>query len=199
MEPQIVGIYGQVLGDLCSGEIKQMSSNFNPDIDIATYIEKSICKTATLFKAACLGGPIINHVSPCEIMNYGEFGLNLGICFQIVDDILDIIGNTKDLGKPQGNDLINGVITLPIIYVLQDKNSDSDFIRNIISTKDTTNIDNLEKALKITINNNGVARAINLAQEYADNARKNLSNLPDNIYTKAQQDLIDIVMNQIKI
>ncbi len=100
MNPIIVGIYGQVLGDLCAGEIHQMRQQYSTNVDWPAYIAKSTHKTASLFAAGSHSGAILNGCQDRVIESLKEYGLNLGLCFQIVDDLLDLSGTNVELGKP---------------------------------------------------------------------------------------------------
>ncbi len=197
MYPEIVGIYGQVLGDLCSGEIKQMLSAFNTDITLDLYIDKTIGKTASLFSAATTGGAIINQVSNHILVNLKQFGLNLGICFQIVDDLLDLIGNAKDLGKPLGNDLLNGVITAPAIFVLNQKDDTAQTLKALIENQSVTELANLEKARQIILNTDAINKTIKLADKYAKLSLANLDVLPDSQYKEALKQIVNQILSQV--
>ncbi len=108
MNPVVVGIYGQVLGDLCAGEIRQMRQQFSTEISWDGYIRKTIGKTASLFQAGAHSGAILNAASDRAVQGLRDYGLNLGICFQIVDDLLDVIGESEHLIKSRAIAQIEG-------------------------------------------------------------------------------------------
>ncbi len=197
MHPEIVGIYGQVLGDLCAGEIKQMLNAFNTNITIDTYIQKSIGKTATLFEAASCGGSILNQVNNSLVLDLKAYGLNLGICFQIIDDLLDILGKASELGKPLGSDLQNGVITAPTIYVLQQDHGDSLKLKELIQKRLVNEPAGLAEAMTIIKNNKGIESTIDLANKYADLSLKSLHNLSVSPYKDALETIVHQVIQQI--
>src|SRR5256885_16590691 len=91
------------------------------DLTIESYYEKINHKTACLIAACCKGGAIVSQASDEEINLFYEYGLNLGIAFQIIDDILDYTEDQATIGKPAGNDLRQGMVTLPLIYALQEQ------------------------------------------------------------------------------
>jgi len=134
MNPVIVGIYGQVLGDLCAGEIRQMKQQFDCKIDWNAYIHKSVCKTASLFSAGCHSGPILNRCDDHVVTAMKEYGTSLGICFQIVDDLLDVTGTTASLGKPAGGDLSQGILTAPTLIVLQRQDKPAQKLEQLIKS-----------------------------------------------------------------
>ena len=82
------------------------------------YLYKIGCKTAALFEAACKAGMVCGGGAHEQVDALGRFGYDLGLAFQIVDDVLDFTGDEATLGKPAGNDLREGTITLPLIYAV---------------------------------------------------------------------------------
>lgn len=103
---------------MAEGEILQLLHARNLGLTEEEYFEVTIRKTATLMSAACQIGAILGGVPLVQEEALAQFGLNLGVAFQIVDDILDFTGDEKELGKPVINDLKEGRITLPVIHAL---------------------------------------------------------------------------------
>lgn len=104
---------------IIAGEILEMSLKGRFDMDEATYFEIIKGKTAFLFEAACESGADLGGMQPQQIVVLGEYGLNLGLAFQIEDDIMDYLGDNAHGGKLKGNDLCEGKVTLPLIIALQ--------------------------------------------------------------------------------
>ncbi|MBW1916649.1 MAG: polyprenyl synthetase family protein [Deltaproteobacteria bacterium] len=115
---RIMQVLAQTTIQMAEGEILQLIHIGNLDKTEADYFEVITRKTAILMSAACQIGAILGGVPPAQESALRDFGLNLGITFQIVDDILDYTGNIEELGKPVGNDLKEGKITLPLIHAL---------------------------------------------------------------------------------
>lgn len=109
---------------LSMGELHQMETTGNCDQLIKDYLEKIYKKTAALFSASCEIGSILAQAPSKETTLLTEYGKNLGMAFQIYDDILDLEGSEETLGKPIGIDLKDGTVTLPILYALEDTNKD---------------------------------------------------------------------------
>jgi all-trans-nonaprenyl-diphosphate synthase len=191
MNPVIVGIYGQVLGDLCAGEIRQMRQQFAISTDWEAYIQKSIWKTASLFAAGTQSAPILNGSSDAVIMNMRSYGVNLGICFQVVDDLLDVTGNSLALGKAAGSDLTHGVITAPAMYVLERKDKAAEKLDHLIRTRAVTTPEGVSEALEIIRNNGGIELTVELARKYARQAHESLAVLPPSQYRDSLERLID--------
>ncbi len=196
MNPPIVGIYGQVLGDLCAGEIRQMRSQFVLNNDWNAYIQKSIWKTASLFAAGTQSAPILNRCSDEVVLGMKEYGLNLGVCFQIVDDLLDVTSNSSQLGKPAGSDLSQGLITAPALFVLEKKDEAAARLEQLIRTRAVSNPEGIEESLEIIRNNGGVESTVNLAHKYARMARESLSVIPASPYRDSLDQLVDWLLTR---
>jgi len=113
------------LGDLCAGEIRQMRQQFSTQVDWDGYIAKSVCKTASLFAAGSHSGAILNGAANETIETLKQYGLKLGICFQIIDDLLDVTGTSEALGKQPGSDLRGGLLTAPALFILERKDTNA--------------------------------------------------------------------------
>jgi len=119
---EVVKIISKVITDFAEGEIRQGISKFNLQLSIDEYIEKSFLKTASLIASSCKGSVILtenNYHIANNLYNYGKY---LGLAFQIIDDILDLISNAEVIGKPIGSDLKNGNLTAPIFFSLPNIN-----------------------------------------------------------------------------
>ena len=114
---EIVKIYAHVLSNLCDGEIEQYSLLFNPGITLKNYIHKSTAKTASLFAACCKSSAMLNNQDSKIIKQCNDFGLSLGIAFQVVDDILDFTSSSNESGKDVCSDLKNGLITVWLFHI----------------------------------------------------------------------------------
>ena len=107
------------IGDLCRGQVLELQHLFDASRSEAAYLSAISGKTASLFATSCRIGGMVSDVSPSTLAALTAFGQHLGMCFQIVDDVLDLTGTEEQLGKPAGNDLLEGVYTLPVIYALE--------------------------------------------------------------------------------
>ena len=105
---------------ICEGEIDQYQQRYNLDISINAYLKRIARKTALLFALSCRAGAAEAKCSPRDPWNLWQFGKNIGMAFQIVDDILDFVGDVQVVGKPLMADFASGVFTLPIIYAAMD-------------------------------------------------------------------------------
>jgi all-trans-nonaprenyl-diphosphate synthase len=196
MNPVIVGIYGQVLGDLCAGEIGQMRQQFNTEVDWDGYIRKSVCKTASLFGAGSHSGAILNGSDNDTVAALKEYGIGLGICFQIMDDLLDVTASAKALGKPAGGDLAGGLITAPAIFILERGDANATKLRQLIQTRAVSTAEGTEEALSIIRNNGGVEATIELCKKYARQSKEQLACLRPTVYRDSLESLVDYVITR---
>lgn len=118
---EILEILTHAVGLMCEGEINQASMAYNPNYTKEEYYGCIYRKTACLFAASCLAGATVAACSDSHRRCLFHFGLNLGYAYQILDDLLDLIADAAELGKPTGSDLSRGLLTLPSILLLQDK------------------------------------------------------------------------------
>jgi heptaprenyl diphosphate synthase/octaprenyl-diphosphate synthase len=129
-----------------------------------------------------------------------EYGYNLGIAFQIVDDILDFIGTEEELGKPVGSDLAQGTLTLPAMLLLQHYPEDNP-VRELFDNRDMPEEDK-QKKIKQTIelirNSSIVQQCYQVASDYCVKARHKLGLLPDNPISRTFVELIDFVVSRKK-
>ncbi|KAI3996834.1 hypothetical protein MKX01_021110 [Papaver californicum] len=170
---EVIKLISQVIKDFASGEIRQASSLFDCDVTLEEYLTKSYFKTASLIAASTKGAAIFSGVERniCEQMY--EYGKNLGLSFQVVDDILDFTQSAEQLGKPAGLDLAKGNLTAPVIFALEREPK----LREIIDSEFSED-DSFNKAVELIIKCEGIKRAQELAKEKANLAIQNLQCLP---------------------
>jgi octaprenyl-diphosphate synthase len=127
-------IYGEAAKKLVEGEIEEVTGLFKASITEKEYFKVITGKTAVLFMAACETGAVLAGASRKQTKAMRIYGSNLGIAFQIMDDVLDYTAKEEVFGKPVASDLMEGKITLPIIYVLKSANKTERLkIKNIIA------------------------------------------------------------------
>lgn len=114
--PDAAEILSFTAQELCSGELLQNFQKGEWDISEQRYYQIVEAKTAALFKSSCQLGAIAANASPKQVSLLAQFGLELGVAFQITDDLLDLLGSQEQAGKTLGTDLLQGKLTLPIIH-----------------------------------------------------------------------------------
>lgn len=182
---EVIKLISQVIKDFASGEIKQASSLFDCDTKLEDYLLKSYYKTASLLASSTKGAAIFSEVdrNVCEQMF--EYGKNLGLSFQVVDDILDFTQSEQQLGKPAGADLAKGNLTAPVIFALEREPK----LREIIESEFSES-GSLDEAIDLVKSCGGIERAQELAQEKADRAIKNLQCLPESAFRVALERMV---------
>ncbi len=114
--PRVVRAFSDCLMEMCAGELGQLSHRrMVPNRD--AYIRRIYSKTAVLFATASASAGVLGVASEQEIALLHQYGENLGLAYQISDDVLDFVGDSETLGKPVGSDLRQGTVTLPVLYV----------------------------------------------------------------------------------
>jgi geranylgeranyl pyrophosphate synthase len=111
-----VRVLSRATGELAQGELMQRADAFDGSVSVARYLDRCRLKTAVLFRAACELGALAADGPVCEL---GRFGEQIGLAFQLLDDILDVTGPPERTGKPRGADLLDGTVTLPVILARQ--------------------------------------------------------------------------------
>jgi heptaprenyl diphosphate synthase len=115
----VAGLLASTIGELCRGQVLELQHLFDATRTEASYLSAIGGKTASLFGTACRVGGMVSGLGPGQLDAITAFGQHLGMCFQIVDDCLDVTATEDELGKPSGNDILEGVYTLPVIYALE--------------------------------------------------------------------------------
>ncbi|XP_073115302.1 probable solanesyl-diphosphate synthase 3, chloroplastic isoform X2 [Elaeis guineensis] len=165
---EVIKLISQVIKDFANGEIKQHSSLFNCDLTLKEYLLKSYYKTASLIAASAKAAAIFSGVSSSICEQMYEYGKNLGLSFQVVDDILDFTQSAEQLGKPAGSDLVKGNLTAPVIFALEEPK-----LREIIYSEFGED-GSLDTAMQLVKECGGIKRAQDLAREKGDLAIQNL-------------------------
>lgn len=177
---------------LTEGEILQGYFNRNSSVTVDDYLEIVRRKTASLFETGAKIGAYLAGASLSLVEEAGRFGLNLGIAFQIVDDILDIVGSQEVLGKPTGIDLRDGNPSLPIVLGLKEG---LDAVGETFQCGDPTE-KQIERALQVLVQGAAVSQARGLAKEYAALALQSAKKLPPSIYRKGLSTLVQLIIER---
>lgn len=188
----VIKLISQVIKDFASGEIKQASGLFNCDITPEDYLLKSYYKTASLLASSTKSAAIFSNVDESICNEMYEYGKNLGLSFQVVDDILDFTQSSEQLGKPAGSDLANGNLTAPVIYALQSEPKLRDIIDSEFSEPGS-----LDTAIELVHQQGGIEKAQELAREMAELAIGNLRCLPESQYKTSLEGMVQYNLQRI--
>ncbi|SMC78069.1 polyprenyl synthetase family protein [Sporomusa malonica] len=162
-------ILTDVICTMCEGEIVQLKESFNPDQDEADYRLRVAQKTADFIAASCELGALSGQMDEHDVAQIREYGYAIGMAFQITDDILDFTASAEQLGKPVGNDLRQGIVTLPVLYAL--KNSPyRDELRGIV-VKQAMSDNDVKRGLEIVHATEAVEYSYGQVNSYLQHAR----------------------------
>lgn len=162
---------------MAEGEVLQLVNTGRLDMTEAEYFDVISRKTAKLMSAACQIGALLGGVNEQVEQAMEEFGLNLGITFQLIDDILDFTGDPREMGKPVCNDLKEGKITLPFIHALSRATpAEQDQLRRSVRESDVAKL--ARELLPLLEKYGSIAYARQLARNYSTAAQANLEAFP---------------------
>ena len=180
---------------MSEGELLQIQKTRKLDIDEETYFRVISDKTASLIETCCTIGAMSATSNPEHISAMGEFGKNLGISFQIRDDILDYEGSLSVTGKRTGGDIKEKKITLPLIYSLNQVSANQAAeIRKII--KNGKEKSKVEDVINFVRENKGIEYAVGQARNYSTAAKEAIKKLPDSQSKLALEALVDFVVDR---
>lgn len=194
----VVEIFASTMGEICEGEIIQNEKqHIIPSME--DYIEKSKRKTAMLFIACTESAAIISpETNNLKIKAAREYALNFGIAFQIIDDVLNYLIQNEEADKPVASDLLNGIITAPALFAIEEYSQKNDFkLKNILEKNSLTNED-YELALLLILKTNSIQKSIKLAEHYTNKAIRALDILPESNAKKSLTDLAQYIINRKK-
>jgi geranylgeranyl pyrophosphate synthase len=179
--PRVVSVFSNSLGDICDGQLMEMMDARNPTQTERQYLARIYGKTASLFGCAAETGAIIAGAPEEAISALRGYGDDLGLAFQIMDDVLDLTGGAEQLGKPAGHDLLQATITLPVIYYLEMVEANGPRWRDVQSIVDRSNQDDefVAGVLQQIRSSGAVERALDLAGAYVSQARDRLDVVSD--------------------
>ncbi len=189
---EVVKLLSEVIRDFAEGEILQGINRFDTNLSQSAYLEKSYYKTASLIANSAKAAVILSNESSELAESLYEYGKNLGLAFQIVDDILDFTASTEVLGKPAGSDLISGNLTAPVLFAMEENS----YLIKLIEREFSEDGD-IEEALNIVKQNNAIERSLALASNHGKLAAESLSCLKPSTSSQALMDLTDYVLSRL--
>jgi len=180
---RIMQILADTTNRIAEGEVMQLLNVHDPDTTEARYFDVIHCKTAKLFEAAACIGAVLADRPEAEEQALSEYGLHLGLAFQLVDDLLDYSSSSDELGKNIGDDLAEGKPTLPLIYAMQvGTKAQRELIRDAIEQGGLDQIDGIIKAVE---SSGAIDYTARLARQEKNAATSALAALPDSDYKMA--------------
>jgi heptaprenyl diphosphate synthase len=156
---EVAGLLATTLGRLCQGQVSEVKTVFSVERTTEQYLEAIAGKTAALMATSCRIGALTGHATRDEVEALTEYGRNFGMVFQLRDDILDVVATNGELGKPPGQDLAEGVYTLPVLHALADPEIGPE----------------RDKARAMVANSSGIAATISVGRQFAAKANDALA------------------------
>ena len=191
---RIINKLAEITLQMIEGELMQEDTNGKADLAESEYIEIAKGKTAALFAGCTSVAGMISSVSEEKIHALDDFGMNFGIAFQLVDDLLDFTADEKVLGKPVASDLKEGRLTLPLIYLLRiGVPEHRDLVLSVLNDEEE-NQGLVDEIVKIVKENGVIRKAREKVLDHAAKAKSSLSIFKDSLYKNALMDLTDLIV-----
>lgn len=188
-----IRLFAETLRRMAEGEIIQDMTAYDADQTVQSYLQRIGGKTASLFATACEGGAIVSGAPEAWIAALSEYGYNLGLGFQIVDDILDFIGEKEELGKPVGSDLMQGTLTLPSLLILE-RYPDDNPIHRLFARPERH--DYLAEAVAMIRDSDIPQQAYQMARSFGEGAQRALAALPESPPRRTLLSIVDYVLER---
>ena len=188
---RIMSVLTDLICAMSEGEIIQNQEIFVPEMEESVYFTKIAKKTADFIAASCELGAIMAELSTDEVEALRQYGYCIGMAFQITDDILDITATTEKMGKPVGNDLLQGIVTLPTIYAMNNS-VDKDELKQIVATQNMTK-EQLARGLSIINETAAIKYSYQVVDDYLTQARNVLPSCLDTEVKEAFNSVADFV------
>jgi heptaprenyl diphosphate synthase len=170
--PAVAADVAHTVAQLCMGQVSESEHIFAIDQEIGHYLATIEGKTAALFACSCRVGGVTAGLPEVDVQNLGEFGRNFGMAFQIIDDVLDLIGHPDLLGKPVGADIRSGVFTMPVLLELADGQGGD--LRVLLQRRASIDLD---QASRMVRGSSRIEETIEIARKYAKAATDALADV----------------------
>jgi octaprenyl-diphosphate synthase len=181
---------------IAEGEVLQLLCTSDLDMTLERYIEVVKSKTAVLLSAACEAGAILGKASPEQELALRDFGMDLGIAFQLMDDTLDYTASEEQFGKEIGHDLEEGKITLPLIHTLSNCTGEERDVITAVVEKEVLEPGDFEAVFTLVHRYGGIQYTTEVAGEYISRCKEHLNAFPDSTEKNALIDIADYVISR---
>jgi octaprenyl-diphosphate synthase len=195
---RVLAILSKAAATIAEGEVLQLVTQNDLSTTEARYLEVIQGKTAALFAAACQIGAVVASRPDCEEAALAEYGMKLGIAFQLVDDALDYVADQAILGKTIGDDFREGKITLPVLAAfLAGNDLEKAFWRRTIEELEQTDSD-LDCAMSLIAGHGAISITLDRAQRFVQEAKVALMVFPDTPIRRALADVADYTVQRLR-
>ncbi len=193
---EVLSILSDAAAIIAQGEVKQLSTANNIETSIPAYLDVIQSKTAALFAASCRIGPAIAEAGEVHEKAMRDYGMNIGIAFQIVDDMLDYVADPRVLGKDIGDDFKEGKMTAPVIYALENADGrERAFWQRTVGEKIIAEGD-FEAARELMNRHDALKKSAGLAARYVKAAKKSLETTPEHDLKSTLSDLAGFILTR---
>jgi heptaprenyl diphosphate synthase len=193
-DPAIDALLSQTVMTICFGEMLQLTSQRRYDQSLDEYYAKIERKTAALLAASTFCGGVLGHLSAADVETIRRFGRYLGISFQIADDVLDYLATEEEVGKPVGNDLKQGTVTLPLMLARADQGVNGQL--EAILRKSVLSDGDYADVVRIVRGSRGIEESYGYAREFGEKARAELKAFPPSEHREALESLTHYVIRR---
>jgi len=190
---QIIQQFADTLATIVNGEIDQMFPG-DGQISIEEYEKRIFAKTASLFELATRAAGLLSPVDSDVVNDLALFGYDIGMAFQIIDDVLDFTSEQSTVGKPVASDLRQGIITLPAIYFIEQNPEDKDMAHILSGNHYEESV--MDRLVASICESGAVDQSLSKAQEFIENSLIILSDMPDNAQRDALEQLAKYVVDR---
>lgn len=185
--------FSETLAIIVNGELAQMFDS-RGIVDRQNYYKRIYAKTASLFEMTTRAAAMVSPVDETTIEAMRDFGYQLGMAFQIVDDVLDFTGDQSAVGKPLGSDLLNGLVTLPAIYFAESEPNDPDLLS--LPRGGWANSENMTRLIEKIRLSNAIHQSMQEASSFVARALTHLEPLPVCVERAALENLAKYIVDR---
>lgn len=193
---KVMEILSHASSVIAEGEVLQLMTANDTETTIDAYLEVIQAKTAQLFAAACHVGGLVAGASPEQEQALQDYGNNLGIAFQLIDDALDYSAQQAELGKTVGDDFKDGKLTLPVILAIERGSDEEKAFWKRTQEDQAFEEGDLSHALSLMEKHNTLNETVTRAETYGENAKSALSVFPDSPVKQALSDVVDFCIRR---
>jgi geranylgeranyl pyrophosphate synthase len=188
---EVVKVFSRTLMSMASGELTQDMTAYQYGQDTMKYFNRIAGKTASLYATSAHGGALVAGAPQGWTEALRSYGENVGMAFQIVDDILDFTGDEAEMGKPAGSDLMQGTLTLPSILLLE-RYPNGNPVKALFENRGSS--EHLAEALAVIRSSDVLDSSHRVARDFRDRAVQDLDTLPDSPAKSALTEIADYVL-----
>lgn len=190
---RVIRTTAKMVQEMAEGEAKEVEVRYRYDLSVDEYLELIRLKTATFLQCCCEVGGLVANAPDGTIYALAEYGMNLGMAFQIIDDILDFTGDTAKTGKPKATDFREGCATLPLILAMEREPELQQF-REVFGKNPSEK--QIDSVIQLIENSGGFSGAMELAQNYLQKSEEALQKVPQNPHRNLLKAAGDFVLQR---